>query len=74
MSEAPTVGQIDRSTEKIIQVKKDNNNIFFYLKIKENNLIISTEIKDSLISHFYDTTVSMQDIQKNKYFLQFDTL
>jgi hypothetical protein len=74
MSEAPTVGKIDRSTEKIIQVKKDNTSRFFYLKIKENILTISTEIKDSLISHFYDTIVSMQEIQKNKYFLQFDTI
>ena len=74
MSEAPAIGQIDKSTEKIIQVIQENNKISFSFKTKENNLIISTEINDSLISHFYNSIVSMQEIQKNKYFLQFDTI
>ena len=37
-------------------------------------MIVSTEIKDFLISHFYDSIISMEEIQKNRYFLQFDTL
>ena len=74
MSEAPAIGQIDKSIEKIIQIIQENNKISFSFKTKENNLIISTEINDSLISHFYNSIVSMQEIQKNKYFLQFDTI
>ena len=74
MSEAPTIALNDKSTEKIIQVIQENNKASFSFKTKENNLIISTEINDSLISHFYNSTISIQEIQKNKYFLQFDTI
>ena len=74
MEEAPTISQNDKSIEKIIQVIQENKKTCFSFKIKENNLIISTEINDSFISHFYYSTVSIQDIQKNRYFLQFDTI
>ena len=31
-------------------------------------------MNDSLINHFYEKNISIEEIQKNKYFLQFDTI
>ena len=31
-------------------------------------------MNDSLINHCYEKKISIEEIQKNKYFLQFDTI
>ena len=62
------------SIEKTLEAIKDNTKITLKIKIKGNNFIISTEKKDSLIPKIYEGISSKQEIQKNKYFLGFDTL
>ena len=69
-----SITPIIQSNEKIINVNYENKKIELKFIIKDNNLFISTEFNDSLISHFYSATLSIQDIQKNKYFLQFDSI
>ena len=70
MSDTPII----QSNEKTIYANYENKKLELKFSIKDNNLIISTEFNDSLISHFYSTTLSIEDIQKNKYFLQFDSI
>ena len=60
--------------EKTLEASKDNTKLLFNLKIKGKNLLISTEIKDSIIPKIYEGIISQEEIQKNRYFLQFDTL
>ena len=62
------------SIEKTIEALKDNSKLKVQMKIKGNNCFISTEIKDSLINKIYEGSVSQQEIQKNRYFLQFETM
>ena len=74
MEEAPTPMSIEISKEKIIEAIKDNTKIIFRLNLIENNLKISTEIKESLIHQIYEGIFSKKEIQNNKYFLKFDTM
>ena len=62
------------SIEKTIEALKDNSKLIVQMKIKGNNCFISTKIKDSLINKVYKGSVSQQEIQKNRYFLQFETM
>ena len=62
------------SIEKTIEALKDNSKLIVQMKIKGNNCFISTKIKDSLINKVYEGSVSQQEIQKNRYFLQFETM
>ena len=53
MEEAPISMSIEIAKEKIIEAIKDNIKIIFRLNLIENNLKISTEIKESLIHQLY---------------------
>ena len=57
-----------------LKALKDNNQLSFQIKTKENNFFISTELRKSILSKNYEGIFSLQDIQKNKYFLQFDSI
>ena len=74
MEEAETIKPEDIQKEKIIETLLDKDKIIFRLKTKNDNLFITTEIKVNLISQIYEGIISQKEIQKNKYFLQFDTL
>ena len=62
------------SIEKTIEALKDNSKLTIQMKIKGNNCFISTEIKDSLIQQTYEGKISLQEIQQNRYFLQFENM
>mgnify|MGYP002627270594 FL=1 len=74
MEEAETIKPEDIQKEKIIETLIDKDKIVFRLKTKNDNLFITREIKVDLISQIYEGIISQKEIQKNKYFLQFDTL
>ena len=54
--------------EKSIEVILDNTKTLIQFKLRENNIYISTEIKNSLITQIYDGIFSEEEIKKNKYF------
>ena len=60
--------------EKTLFAVKDNEKISIKIKIQDNKFLLSAEIKDSLFSKIYEGIISQQEIQKTRYFLQFDTL
>ena len=60
--------------EKTLFAVKDNAKISIKIKIQDNKFLLSAEIKDSLFSKIYEGIISQQEIQKTRYFLQFDTL
>ena len=64
----------DFSNSITLKALKDNNQLSFQIKTKDNNFIISTELRKSILSKNYEGIFSLQDIQKNKYFLQFDSI
>ena len=54
--------------EKSIEVVLDNTKTLIQFKLRENNIDISTEIKNSLITQIYDGIFSEEEIKKNKYY------
>ena len=73
MDEAETANPNEYQIEKTIEALLNNTKIIFQIKLKDNSLTISTEIKDSLIPRIYQGIFSQKDIQENKYFLNYDT-
>ena len=66
---------IDENTIANFETISDKNNQFkIVLKNKNNSLLISCKMNDTVISHIYEKSFSMEQIQQNKYFLQFDTI
>ena len=59
---------------KTLKALKDKKQLSFEIKIKENKFFISTEIENSIIKKNYEGIFSLQEIQNNKYFLQFDSI
>ena len=57
--------------EKSIEVVLDNTKTLIQFKLRENNIDISTEIKNSLITQIYDGIFSEEEIKKNKYFIDY---
>ena len=72
--EFQTESQEKVTIEKTLEASKDNTKLLFNFKIKGKNLLISTEIKNSIIPKIYEGIISQEEIQKNRYFLQFDTM
>ena len=70
--EAPKPEGLSKSNTLI--ALKEINRINFQIKIEENQIYISFETKESLIPKLYEGIFTREEIQKNKYFLQFDTL
>ena len=70
--EAPPAEEFANS--KTLKAFKDNEQLLFQMKTKENNIYISTEIRNSLIPKIYEGIASLKEIQENKYFLQFDSM
>lgn len=50
--------------EKSIEVVLDNTKTLIQFKLRENNIDISTEIKNSLITQIYDGIFSEEEIKK----------
>ena len=71
----PSPTPICENTIENFEAVSDKNNKFqIVLKNKSNSLIISCQMNDTLINHYYEKCFSMEEIQKNKYFYQFDTI
>ena len=71
----PSPTPISENTIENFEAVSDKNNKFqIVLKNKSNSLIISCQMNDILINHYYEKCFSMEEIQKNKYFYQFDTI
>ena len=58
----------------ILSVLNNNNPLSIKIKLEENKISMSLEMKDSFIPTIYEGIFSLQEIQENKYFLQFDTI
>ena len=70
--EAPPAEEFSNS--KTLKAFKDNEQLLFQMKTKENNIYISTEIGNSTIKKIYEGIASLKEIQANKYFLQFNSV
>ena len=71
---SPQINAANKNQEGILELESNNKKYIFKFKIYENKLLIQSEMNDSLINHFYEKKFSIEEIHKNKYFLQFDTI
>ena len=62
------------SNIKLLKALKNNEHIQFQILTKENNFVISTKIENLITQKIYEGIFSLREIQKNKYFLQFDSI
>ena len=62
------------SNIKLLKALKNNEQIQFQILTKENNFVISTKIENLITQKIYEGIFSLREIQKNKYFLQFDSI
>ncbi len=66
---------LDENTIANFEAISDKNNQFkIVLKNKNNSLFISCRMNENIINHIYEKSFSMEQIQQNKYFYQFDTI
>jgi hypothetical protein len=66
---------LDENTIANFEAISDKNNQFkIVLKNQNNSLLISCKMNETIINHIYEKSFSMEQIQQNKYFYQFDTI
>ena len=66
---------LDENTITNFEAISDKNNQFkIVLKNQNNSLLISCKMNETKINHIYEKSFSMEQIQQNKYFYQFDTI
>ena len=58
----------------ILSGLNENNPFSVKMKLEENKIFMTLEMKDSFLQKIYEGIFSLQEIQENKYFLQFDTI
>lgn len=71
---SPQFNATNQNQEEILELESNSKKYIFKFKTYENELLIQSEMNDSLINHCYEKKISIEEIQKNKYFLQFDTI